>query len=118
MTNSSQYSTDTAQEDIVTRIREEAKKQTTLGQAFDMLHVADEIERLRAELDLVGLAKVQSTGVYEAALATRKAEVESLRELNDDLAARIDWLITTFSSYDEDGLFAFPDGAHWGKPRG
>lgn len=102
MTNSSQYSTDTAQEDIVTRLREQA-----LAPALTWLAEAvGEIQRLRSALDAEG---------NEANLLM--LEIERLRELNDDLAARINWLITTFSSYDEDGLFAFPDGAHWGKPR-
>lgn len=38
-------------DDIVARIREEAKNQTTLGQAFDLLRVADEIERLQQRGD-------------------------------------------------------------------
>lgn len=35
-------------DDLVNRIRREAKNQSTLGQALDLLHVAEEIERLQA----------------------------------------------------------------------
>lgn len=90
-------------EDIVTRLREQA-----LAPALAWLAEAvGEIQRLRSALDAEG---------NEANLLM--LEIERLRELNDDLSARINWLITTFSSYDEDGLFAFPDGAHWEARRG
>lgn len=29
---------------------------------------------------------------------------------NEDLHARIEWLINTYTSFDEDGVFTFPDG--------
>lgn len=45
-------------DDIVTRIRQVAKEQTTLGQALDVLHVADVIERLRVAGDALAAAHI------------------------------------------------------------
>lgn len=45
-------------------------------------------------------------------------EIERLCKCKNDLQARIDWLITTYSSYDEDGIFTFPDGEYWEVNRG
>lgn len=54
--------------DLVALIRAEAKKQTTLGQAFDMLRVAD-------------------------ALEARDAEIRQLREQNEYLDAKVQILV-------------------------
>lgn len=40
-----------SESDFVARVRAVAKEMTTLGQAFDMLHVADELERRDAEIE-------------------------------------------------------------------
>lgn len=43
-------------DNLVDRIRAEAKEMTTLGQALDMLHVADKIEIQQAEIERLDAA--------------------------------------------------------------
>ena len=63
-----------AQNDIVERLRSEAKSgNMPLGQAFDALAVADEIERLRAVLE-VAANRMSMTGAPQTVIdAIRKA---------------------------------------------
>ena len=84
--------------DLVALIRAEAKKQTTLGQAFDMLRVAD-------------------------ALEARDAEIRQLREQNEYLDAKVQILIAVAEKAQADvvrlGSFLHPVGVivnvHEGK---
>lgn len=102
-------------DDIVAQLRDEAARCNASPcdcQCPNLLAAADEIERLRARLDLVMLAKVQAEGVYINALEKKQSEIERLSECNDDLQARVEWLINTYATI-EDGVFTFPDGETW-----
>lgn len=68
-------------DDIVDRIREEAKSQTTLGQALALLRVADEIEGLTEERDDWKIAYNQAFNELGYAVD----ELERLRAAGDAL---------------------------------
>lgn len=66
-------------EDIVIRLRKHGR----LVAGRTKWDAADEIERLRARVEFVELAKTQATGVYDAAYRKRLAEIEQLRSERD-----------------------------------
>lgn len=75
-------------DNLVDRIRAEAKEMTTLGQALDMLHVADKIEAQQAEIERLRSA-LDAEG-NEANLLM--LEIERLREqvqYRDDVIAML-----------------------------
>lgn len=41
------------------------------------------------------------------------AEIDLLRDVAEDLEARILWMIETWPGWSEEGVFTFPDGDAW-----